>query len=433
MSPPRIPDRELLEAIFRSGLRSVDPATLVRRALAARDALPGDDPVFLAGAGKAGRAMAEAAIRILGARVAAGIVAVPRGQGGRTGTVRFLEAGHPLPDGGSLRAAAGIRRLLGEAGTESRVLALLSGGGSSLLGEPAKGVSLPEKAETVRLLLSAGASIGEINAVRKHLSAVKGGRLALAASPAATTVLLLSDVPGDDPSVVASGPFSPDPTTCADAVRILGERGLLERVPPRVRTHLEGGCGDPSRETPKPGHEAFSRVENRLIGTNGTALAGAKEEARRLGARAVVLPGFLGGEARECALRFVEALRGEGRFLPPGGTAVLLAGGETAVTVRGPGRGGRAQEFALAAALALEGTRGMALLCAGTDGVDGPTGAAGAFADGTTCARARGAGIVPERFLEGNDSHSFFRAVGGLLVTGPTGTNVADLVIGVAY
>lgn len=433
MSPARRPDREFLEAVFRSALRAVDPERLVRRALAGRDALPGEGPVFLAGAGKAGRAMGEAALRILGGRLVEGIVAVPRGQGGRSGTVRFLEAGHPLPDGGSRRAAAQILGLLERAGAGSQVLAVLSGGGSSLLSEPAVGVSAPEKASTVRLLLSAGASIEEINTVRRHLSAVKGGRLALAAFPAATTVLLLSDVPGDDPSVVASGPFAPDPTSRADAVRILARRGLLGRVPPRIRDRLEGGAGDPSGEPPGPGHEAFARVRTLLAGSNRTALAGARREVRRSGARAVVLPGFLRGEARECALRFVEAMRGAGRSLPAGGAVVLLAGGETAVTVRGSGRGGRAQEFALAAALAMEGERRMALLSAGTDGVDGPTGAAGAFADGTTCALARGAGIVPERFLEENDSHSFFRAVGGLLVPGPTGTNVADLAIGVVY
>lgn len=434
-----------LETVFRAAVAAVEPGRLVREALRADEAglrIRGDAAVesvpwagvrnvYLVGGGKAGRPMGEAALAILGDRVAAGILAVPAGEEGAAGPVRFLGAGHPLPDEGSREAARGILSLL--AGTDARdlVIALVSGGGSSMISSPAEGISPEEKASVSRLLLRSGADIVSLNTVRKHLSAVKGGRLA-AACPAAVRVLLLSDVPGDDPSVVASGPFSPDPSTFGDALRVLDGLPPGSVVPPSVRFRVEQGAAGRIPETPKAQDPAFGRVRTFLVGSNRTALSAAAEAAKASGAEVKVLPGFLAGEARSCARGFVAALRNASAAAGPGKRVVLVAGGETSVTVRGNGLGGRNLEFALAAAIEMDGERGMALLCGGTDGVDGPTDAAGAYADGTTCSRARQAGLSPERHLERNDAHSFFRALSGLLRTGPTGTNVADVAVGIA-
>jgi len=385
--------------------------------------------VFLVGGGKAGRAMGEAA---LGGHVASGVIAVPRGTGGAVGPVRFVEAGHPLPDDGSRKAAREIRALLSGVREGDLVIALLSGGGSAMVSAPAVGISAEEKAEVCRLLLSAGADIASLNTVRRHLSAVKGGLLARAARPAAVWALLLSDVPGDDPSVIASGPFSPDPTTCADAIGVLGRYGLMHTAAAAVRRHLAAGAAGKIPETPKPGDPSFERVTCAIVGSNRTAMEAAGAAAAADGAELVLLPGFLAGEARDCARASFLRLREAAASLPPGGTVVLVAGGETTVGVRGSGAGGRSQEFALSAAVELAGQMGMAVLAAGTDGIDGPTDAAGAFADGTTCSRAAALGLSPGDHLENNDSYPFFRALGDLVVTGPTGTNVADLAIGCA-
>jgi hydroxypyruvate reductase len=299
-----------------------------------------------------------------------------------------------------------------------------------MISSPATGVTAEEKAEASRLFLSAGADIASFNAVRKHLSEVKGGLLARAAQPATVWALLLSDVPGDDPSVIASGPFSPDPTTYADAVGILLRHGLLYAVPAAVRQRLVAGVLGKIPETPKPGDPAFERVTCAIVGSNQVAMEAAAQTAKSEGAQAVLLPGFLRGEARECARAFCARLREPASSLAPGRAVVLVAGGETTVNVRGSGKGGRNQEFALASALELAGREGMAVLAGGTDGVDGPTDAAGAFVDGTTVARAAALGLSPAAHMKNNDAYPFFRALGDLIVTGPTGTNVADLAIG---
>ncbi|HEX9205933.1 MAG TPA: MOFRL family protein, partial [Candidatus Deferrimicrobiaceae bacterium] len=276
------------------------------------------------------------------------------------------------------------------------------------------------------------ADIASLNTLRKHLSAVKGGLLARAARPALVWALLLSDVPGDDSSVIASGPFSPDPTTFADAAAVLARHGVRAATPAAVRNRLASGISGRIPETPKAGDAAFDRVTCAIVGSNRTAVDAAGKAAEAEGAEAALLPGFLLGEARECARAFCARLREAAARLAPGRTVVLVAGGETTVRVRGGGTGGRSQEFALAAAMDLAGREGMAVLAAGTDGLDGPTEAAGAFADGTSCARAAALGLLAGACLENNDSHPFFRALGDLVVTGPTGTNVADLAIGVA-
>ncbi len=436
-----------LEGLFHAAVAAVDPARLVRESLradargialsgggvSAFASWPDVRNVFIVGGGKAGRAMSEAAVAVLGERISAGVVAVPRGCGGSAGPVRFVEAGHPLPDAGSRAAAAEMLALLARAGERDLVVALISGGGSAMISAPPEGISPEEKEAVFRLMLRSGAAIAEFNTLRKHLSAVKGGRMAVAARPARVFALLLSDVPVDDPSVIASGPFAPDPTTYSDAMKILVGRRICAAVPPSVRDRIASGVAGTVPETPKPGDPVFGKVVSAVVGSNRIALEAAAGAARAAGADTVrVLPGFLRGEARACAGAFVEELRKASASLPPGGSAVLVAGGETTVAVRGGGRGGRNQEFALAAALAMDGREGIAVLSAGTDGVDGPTDAAGAYADGGTCERARAAGLSPEEHLARNDSHPLFRAVSGLVLTGPTGTNVTDIALGVA-
>lgn len=439
--------RAELEGLFRAAVAAVEPGRLVRESLRADErgiALSGGGrrafapwpevaDIFLVGGGKAGRAMGEAAAAVLGGRVSAGVIAVPRGHGGAAGTLRFIEAGHPLPDPGSREAAAQMLTLLARAGAGDLVVALLSGGGSAMISAPAAGVTPEDKEAALRLMLRSGAGIAEFNTLRKHLSAVKGGRMAGAAHPARVLAVLLSDVPGDDMSVVASGPFAPDPTTYRDAMGILVARRICATVPRSVRDHVAAGVAGAAPETLKPGDPVFEKVASAVVGSNRLALEAAARAARDAGAGTVrVLPGFLRGEARACAGAFVAELRKASAALASGQAAVLVAGGETTVTVRGEGRGGRNQEFALAAALAMEGATGIAVLSAGTDGIDGPTEAAGAYADGGTCARARAAGLSPEEHLARNDSHAFFGTLSDLLVTGPTGTNVADVAIGIA-
>ncbi len=437
-----------LERLFRAAVAAVEPARLVRDSLrpdprgvgltggGVSAFVPWSDVrnVLVVGGGKAGRAMGEAAVALLGEKVSTGAIAVPRGHGGSAGPVRFVEAGHPLPDAGSRAAAAEMLALLARAAEGDLVVALISGGGSAMISAPPEGIAPDDKEAVFRLMLRSGAGIGEINTVRKHLSRVKGGRMAAAAHPARVFALVLSDVPGDDPSVVASGPFAPDPTTYSDAMVVLAGRRICGSVPASVRAHVEAGVAGTIPDTPKPGDRVFENVACAVVGSNRVALEAAAGAARAAGADEVrVLPGFLRGEARACARAFVEELRKTSASLRPGGAVVLIAGGETTVAVHGPGRGGRSQEFALAAAIALEGAAGMAVLSAGTDGIDGPTGAAGAFADGATCGRARAAGLSPGVHLAGNDSYPFFQALSGLVVTGPTGTNVADVAIGAAF
>ncbi len=439
--------KPFLEGMFRAAVAAVEPGRLVRQALKCTISglslgiggissglgWDGLARIHLVGGGKAARAMGEAAMEVLGERIASGVLAVPGGSGGKTGPVLFVEAGHPFPDEGSRHAAEAMLSLLSAAGEGDLVVALISGGGSAMISAPAQGIAPSDKEAVLNLMLRLGANIAELNTVRKHLSLVKGGRMAKAAHPARVWALLLSDVPGDDPSVIASGPFSPDPTTYVDALKVLVERRICADVPQAVRTHLESGVGGRLPETLKPGDPVFGNVTCAVIGSNRTALEAVKTAAEREGPALVrILPGFLKGEARESARAFVSELRAASASVPAGRTVVLAAGGETTVTVRGKGRGGRNQEFALAAAIELDGEEGFAVLSAGTDGVDGPTDAAGAYIRGDTCARARAAGLVPGHHLAGNDSHPFFLALSDLVITGPTGTNVTDLAIGSA-
>jgi hydroxypyruvate reductase len=387
--------------------------------------------VVVVGAGKASGTMAEAAEAVLDGVPVEGLVAVKERGDPERGRIRVVEAGHPIPDARGEAAGEEILWLVRGAGPDDLVLCLISGGGSALTPAPVPGVSLADKQAVTRLLLECGATINELNAVRKHLSRLKGGQLARAAHPAPIVALLLSDVIGDPLDVIASGPTAPDPTTYADALAILDRFGLRDRVPPPVRAHLEAGARGEAEDTPKPGDPVLAGVTNVVIGNNAIVVDAAVEEARRLGLAPCVLTRSLQGEAREVAREFGARLDGIARTgSPVARPACLIAGGETTVTVRGRGKGGRCQEFALAAAPELAAMRDVVVLAAGTDGSDGPTEAAGAVADPTTLERARAAGLDARAALADNDSNAFFARLGDLVVTGPTGSNLMDLYLG---
>jgi glycerate 2-kinase len=388
--------------------------------------------IVVVGAGKASGSMAQAVEAVLDGIAIEGLVAVKELREPGPRRVRVVEAGHPILDARGEAAAAEILRLARDAGPDSLVLCLISGGGSALTPAPVPGVTLAEKQATTRLLLECGATINELNAVRKHLSRLKGGQLARAAHPAPVVSLLLSDVIGDPLDVIASGPTAPDPTTFGDALAVLDRFGLRARLPSAVRAHLEGGTRGVAEETPKPGDPALAGVTNVVIGNNGLVVDAAVAEARRVGLTPCLLTRSLQGEAREVARVFASLLDETARGgLIQGRPACLIAGGETTVTIRGRGTGGRCQEFALALVPELASMRDVVVLAAGTDGSDGPTDAAGAVVDTTTLERARGKGMDARRALAENDSHPFFAALGDLVMTGPTGSNLMDLYVGV--
>jgi hydroxypyruvate reductase len=339
-----------------------------------------------------------------------------------------LEASHPIPDEAGVVAAHRIKGLLSEAQADDLVLSVISGGGSALLVAPAEGLDLAAKQAVTQLLLGCGASIQEINAVRKHLSQVKGGQLARAAAPASVINLMLSDVVGDDLDTIASGPFVPDRSTFQDVAAILARYNLTEKIPGAVWRYIERGLQGEVPETPKPDEPGFRQVLNLVVGSNYQALAAAAAAARHLGYRPLILSSQLTGETREVAkvhAALAKEVRASGHPVRP--PACLISGGETTVTLKGHGRGGRNQEFALAGALELAGMTEVLLLAAGTDGSDGETDAAGALADGNTCARGTEAGLSAGVHLESHDAYPFFLRLGDLVMTGPTRTNVMDI------
>jgi len=344
--------------------------------------------------------------------------------------VDLVEAGHPVPDENGVAAAGKALDLLRKAGRETLVVCLISGGGSALFVSPMEGLSLADKQQTTRILLRGGADIMELNTVRKHLSRVKAGRLAEAARPARVVSLILSDVIGDPVGFIASGPTAPDTTTWAEALDIVTRYDGAGEMPRRVMQILRSGAGGRIPDTPKQDDPLFDRVENILIGSNRIAAEAARAKALAMGYEPVLLTTELQGEAREAAGRLCRrALESQSRLASDRRRFCLIAGGETTVTVRGKGLGGRNTEMALAFALAIAGTRGITFLSAGTDGTDGPTDAAGAIVDGRTVPDARALGLDPRAYLDDNDSYRFFEQAGGLLKTGPTGTNVMDLQI----
>lgn len=436
-----------LGKIFEAAVRAASPYAAVRENLRlARSAgnsvlkikntsigLEKGGRVFVIGAGKGAPAMARAVEGILGKRISGGLVVTKYGHSLPLKSMDAVEAGHPIPDRNGMRAAERIMKIAEDAGEGDLVLFLLTGGASALLPAPAGGIALKEKQAVSRLLINSGASINEINAVRKHLSRLKGGRLAELAWPARVLTLIISDVVGSDLSSIGSGPTAPDPSTFGDCIRIIGKYGLKEKVPANALKLLNGGAKGDEAETPKPGHKAFSRTKNIVLADNLTALLAAKEKAASLGYRPLILSSTATGNTREAARLFssvlMEIKRSGNPARPP---ACLLMGGETTLKVAGKGKGGRNQEFALSAALALGGEEGISILSAGTDGTDGPTDAAGAFALPGTLKKASALGLDPADFLSRNDSYNFFKPLGGLFMTGPTGTNVMDIAIGIS-
>lgn len=444
---PRRQELDLMaRQILAAGLRHSDPSVVVQRsirkegdALAIQSTggrrltwpLAAHHRVWLLAAGKAAAGMADALYPMLGNRVAGGVVVTPSGSPAPTCPLPHMSAGHPAPDARGLMAARVWAGFLRHAERNDLVLVLLSGGASSLLPAPVPGVSLEEKAELTRTLLARGASIHELNTVRKHLSQLKGGRMVPLADPAQMLTLVLSDVADDDLSIVASGPTVPDPSTFAEALAILNRYEIAPDAAPGIVTYLQRGADGLEEETPKPGDPIFRPTQTVTLADNRWLLTACAQEARKLGLNTLVLDSSLCGEARvvgqTLAEKILDIRRNE---MPVGAPACLIGGGETTVRVLGAGKGGRNQELALAASVALAGCEGVALLSAASDGVDGPTSAAGAIAFGDTFSRARRAEFSPNDCLNRNDSNPLFDALGDLVLTGPTGTNLLDVQIG---
>ena len=388
--------------------------------------------ILLVSFGKAAFLMTKAVSDNAGDLITRGIVITKYGHarsGELQANIEVCEAGHPIPDKKGMEATFKAIEMLKEADEKTLVLCLISGGGSSLLVAPKDGISLDDKQAVTNLLLKAGASIDELNTVRKHISDIKGGRLAEYAYPARVVSLILSDVIGDKLDVIASGPTSPDSSTYGMALDVVEKYNLSGKLPKTVIDVLDGGARGGVAETPKQGALIFERVENIIIGSNMKAALAAEEKAKDLGFVTTVLSTELQGEATDTA-RWLAKKAVEAKALPqksPGTKICLISGGETTVTVRGNGKGGRNTEFALAFALAIEGIQGISFLSAGTDGTDGPTDAAGAIVNGETIRKGRSLGLDPEAYLSSNDSYTFFNKTEELLKTGPTGTNVMDL------
>ena len=411
-----------MSRLFRAAVAAAHPANCLPQNLPEP---PPRGRLIILAAGKAAGAMTEVAerhyITLLPVEKLAGLAVTRHGYGRPTRRIPVIEAGHPVPDKAGISATKRALALADAVEGEDLVLVLLSGGASANWIAPALGLTLEEKQVVTRALLESGAAIGEINTVRKHLSRIKGGRLAKRAFPASLLTLAISDVPGDDPAVIGSGPTVPDPTTLADARDIVSRYRLAL---PAAATRV---LNDPANETPKPGDDVFAATDYRIVARPTEALRAAAERAAAAGYECITLDGRLQGEAREIAAEhagFVRELSNQGR------RAAVLSGGELTVTLRGNGQGGPNQEYALALAIHLDGVPGIAALAADTDGTDGgggrPDDPAGAFVDQTTLQRARSAGLDPAAFLADNNSTGFFKGIGGLFRPGPTFTNVTD-------
>ena len=428
--------RDALSAI-RAALEGSDPRRLVRRALALDgDALSVGDrryhldafrKIVVVGAGKASGLMAAEMELLLGERINEGVVIIPENQSSSINLkrIRLEKSSHPLPARKGVHATRNALKTLDRVDKRDLLIFLFSGGGSSLMPLPGSGITLEELRAATMLLLNSGADIEEINCVRKHISQIAGGRLVERALGAEVISLIVSDVVGDNPASVASGPTVPDPTTFRMARDVLERHKIWDSVPLSVRAVIQSGVGGRIKETPKPGDPAFARVHNFVIGSNSDACTAAQKALEDLGYRVKYLKEHVTGEARSVG----KLLAGLAVSNAPHRKWAVVTGGETTVTVRGKGRGGRNQELALSAALALRGERETTLVPFATDGIDGPTEAAGAIADTSTCNRARRLGLNPSQSLKSNDSYTFFRTLGDLIVTGPTGTNVNDVMI----
>ena len=410
--------RGLLGRMFDAAIEAAQPAHCVPPQLPPPDLVRGR--LLVIGAGKASAAMARAVEEHWSGELS-GLVVTRYGYAVPCKRIEIVEAAHPVPDEAGLKAAQRLLALVRGLSADDLVLCLISGGGSALLPLPIDGLTLEHKQALNRQLLKSGASINEMNCVRRHLSAIKGGRLAAACHPARVLTLAISDVPGDDPINIASGPTVPDPTTCADALAIVRRYGI--ELPPEVRAVLESGRG----ESVKPGDERLARAEIRLIATPQLALQAAAKLAREAGCTPLLLGDSIEGEAREVGkvmAGIAKSVVQHGQPVAP--PCVLLSGGETTVTVRGNGRGGRNVEFLLALAVALEATPGVWAIAGDTDGVDGAEEVAGAIVAPDTLARAFSGGMRAVDRLADNDGHGFFEALGDQVITGPTLTNVND-------
>ncbi len=425
--------------ILKASLDAVDPEAAVRRfvelhgeTLLVRPAFELDlrafRRIFIVGGGKASAPMAKALEDLLGDRVDGGVICVKYGHGIPLAKTQVLEGGHPLPDRSGEEAARRIVDLLRSLEKDDLVFSVISGGGSALLPAPAEGITLGEKQELTRRLLAVGATIHEMNAVRKHMSLTKGGNLMRWAYPAFVINLMLSDVVGDDPDTIASGPFVPDRSTFTDVLRILERYGLVDECPESILRHMREGASDVLSETPKAGDEIFTRARNVIVGSNIIALLAGAQRARELGYKTMVLSSSVEGDTSEVAAMHgavAREIRSTGNPVPV--PACVLSGGETTVVIRGEGMGGRNQEFALSLVETVSEIPGCLIMSVGTDGTDGPTEAAGAIADETTLRRAQSLGLDYREFLKRNDSYNFFHPLGDLVVTGPTRTNVMDV------
>ncbi|HIU18264.1 MAG TPA: glycerate kinase [Candidatus Avidesulfovibrio excrementigallinarum] len=438
-----IEGRRLLRRLFEAGLEAVAPdrALLRHVRLEGQTLLAGgriyacgpDRRVLVVGGGKGVAPMARALESLLGRRLDAGVAVTRYGHGMPLERITLLEAAHPVPDEAGRRAAEAMLDLAQTAGEDDLVIALFTGGASALTPAPVEGVTLEDLRLLTRQLLCCGATIHELNALRKHLSRFSGGQLARATAPAEVLGILVSDVPGDDLDVIASGPTAPDASTFEDCLSIVDRYGLRASFPKAALRHLEAGASGQVPETPKQADPLFQKVHNLVVASNRQALEAVAAHARKMGFAPRFSARALAGEARVRAVELAHEARRLAGALQPGDRPIcLLAGGETTVTVRGAGQGGRNQEMALAAALELERDPAYGRVCAlfaGTDGIDGTTGAAGGFAFADSAAAMRRNGADPVALLDDNDSHTALAAADDLLITGPTKTNVMDLAI----
>jgi hydroxypyruvate reductase len=424
--------------IYDAGLRAADPRAALQNHVRVdsegfnvggrRYDLNQFHKVAVVGAGKAAAPMGLAVEELFGDRIADGLVVVKYGHGLPLRGLAIVEAGHPVPDEAGMEAARRVMEMFRRAGAADLIVLLLSGGASALLPAPAAGITLADKQCTTQALLASGATIGEVNAVRKHISKLKGGRLAALGAPATLLTLSLSDVVSDSLADIASGPTVADPTTYADCLEIIQRYSLREKIPKPVIDLLAHGASGGIEETPKPGSGVFRKVSNVIVGNNRSALAAALRRAEALGYHTRIISNAVEGESRAVAADHAAQIdRLRQGLVPAQRPACVLAGGETTVTVCGSGAGGRNQEYALAAAMEMDGWDGVVALSAGTDGTDGPTDAAGAIVDGTTIDRGKNNRMAASDFLRRNDSYHFLQATGDLLRTGPTLTNVMDL------
>jgi len=434
--------RKTALTILETALLSVDPKNLIKTKInVTRDVIQvGDltiqlqdfDRIFVLGGGKASGAMAEGLWEILGHKISGGVVNVLKSsvRNFSTGNIFLNEARHPIPDEGGVNGVTKMLELLHGLTERDLIIFLISGGGSALMPLPQKGITLEEMQNLTTNLLKSGAYIDEINTVRKHISQIKGGRMVLHVYPATLLCFVLSDVVGDSLTSIASGPTVPDPTTYNDAINVLKRYSIWESAPESVKRCLQDGVEGKIPESLKPRDPKLKRVRNLVLGSNRFALQAALVKAEQLGYNSLILSSFIEGEARHIGT----AIAGIAREIIASGSplrqpAVILCGGETTVTVKGEGLGGRNQELALSAALRLRGLEGVVVASIGTDGIDGPTDAAGAVVDGSTWNRSRENGLSLEMSLNDNDSYPFFNQLTDLIITGPTGTNVNDVII----